>query len=603
MYDSGGTGQTFTLSLPPPDRRRGRIIALAVVGVVIVVLGVYTMLVFTLGDRVPRGTTVGGVPIGGLSRAAAEQQLREHLLPRASKPIRLRADDETYSVAPADAGLALDVPATVDRAYQPTTFNPVRVVTALVGGDEIAPALDVDGGRLDKTLDKLAAKIDNKAVEGAITFEGGTPKATKPASGRELDRSVASARVRRGFLVTSGTLELPTVEHTPSVDQAEIARAMREFARPAMAGPVALQVGDGSLDVSPAEVGTALRMTGDDSGQLKPSLDGKVLAKTVASKLAAVQVAPKDATIAIVNNKPRIEPSKPGHTVPPDKLSRAVLSVLTKTGGARVARVETVTKEPELTTKALQDLGIRQVVGEYTTYFPHAAYRNTNIGRAAELIDGHLFKPEETFSLNGIVGERTAANGFAKGFVIKGGRLREELGGGVSQVATTTYNAAFFAGMDDVEHRPHGFYIDRYPVGREATVYWGSLDLKWRNNTPHGVYVQAWRELSNPSHKGSVTVRLWSTKYWTVKSDISDRYNVRKPKTIHDPKPGCVEQETGVPGFDVDVRRWLYHGGQQVRAERDHVRYNAEDQVVCGPPPTNPPATKPPTEQPPAVDE
>lgn len=125
-----------------------------------------------------------------------------------------------------------------------------------------------------------------------------------------------------------------------------------------------------------------------------------------------------------------------------------------------------------MTTKAVQQLGVKQVVGEFTTTYPHADYRNTNIGRAAELIDGTLIKPGGTFSLNGLVGERTAANGFTEGFVIKGGRLREELGGGVSQVATTTYNAGFFAGMDDVEHRPHGFYIDRYPVGREATVYW-----------------------------------------------------------------------------------------------------------------------------------
>ena len=71
--------------------------------------------------------------------------------------------------------------------------------------------------------------------------------------------------------------------------------------------------------------------------------------------------------------------------------------------------------------------------------------------------------------MNGIVGERTAANGFVEGFVIEGGKFKRELGGGVSQSATTTFNAMFFAGLKDVEHRPHTLYIDRYPAGREAT--------------------------------------------------------------------------------------------------------------------------------------
>ena len=589
MYEPGGQGQ---FSGPPlPERRRGRIIALAVGAVVIVLVGVYTMLVFALGDRVPRGTTVAGVEVGGLSHGATEARLRERLVPRSERAMRLTADGKTYTLDPAEAGLALDVPATAAEVYVPKTFNPVSMVRALVGGGEVAPVLTVDQERLDASLDKLAAKIDQKATEGAITFAGGTPKATQPETGHELDKPGASALMQREFLRASGSIALPTADLTPSVDEAEVRRAMREYAQPAMAaGPVLLQVGDESFEATPAEIGSGLRMTGDKSGTLVPALDGAVFSKAVAEKLNEVQVKPKDASITISGGKPTVVPGRQGHTVPPDKLSRAVLGALPKTGPARVARVESVTKDPKLTTQAVQALGIREVVGEFTTYYPHADYRNTNIGRAAELINGTLLKPGGVFSLNGLVGERTVDNGFAKGFVIKGGRLREELGGGVSQVATTTYNAAFFAGMDDVEHRPHGFYIDRYPVGREATVYWGSLDLKWRNNTPHGVYVQSWRNLSDAGGRtGSVTVRLWSTKYWTVKSDISERYNVRKPKLIYDEKPGCVEQETGVAGFDVDVRRWLYRDGKQVRAERDHVKYNAEDQIVCGPRPTPPP--------------
>ncbi|MEQ7124011.1 VanW family protein [Actinopolymorpha sp. B11F2] len=594
MYEPGGTGQAFAIP-PPPERRRGRIIALAVGGVLIVVLGLYTMMVFSLGDRVPRGTTIAGVPLGGLTRAAAEARLRDQLLPRADQPIKVTAAGKSYSLKPADLGLALDVSATADAAYLARTFNPVRVVDALVGGEEAAPVLTVDHERLDKSMAALARKVDTPAKEGRITFAGGTPKASEPASGHELDQPRAADTLQREFLLTSGPIDLQTADVTPRVSAGEVKRAMRDFANPAMAAPVTVQVGDESFEATPAEIGTSLQMVAGEGGKLTPKLDGKALTKALGGKLTEVQVKPKDATIVISGGQPTIRPGKIGHTVPPDKLAAAVVRALPKSADQRLARVETVTAQPKLTTAMAEKLGVKEVVGEFSTQYPHADYRNINIGRAAELINGTLIKPGETFSLNGIVGERTEANGFAKGLVIKGGRLREELGGGVSQVATTTYNAAFFAGMEDVEHRPHGFYISRYPVGREATVYWGSLDLKWGNNTPYGVYVQAWRNLSSPSSYGGVTVRLWSTKYWTVKSETSDRYNIKQGKVIHDPKPGCVPQETGVDGFEVDVRRWIYRGDELVASELDHVKYNAEDQIICGPEPeeTPPPEAAP----------
>ena len=99
--------------------------------------------------------------------------------------------------------------------------------------------------------------------------------------------------------------------------------------------------------------------------------------------------------------------------------------------------------------------------------------------------------------------------------------FREELGGGVSQVATTTYNAAFFAGMDDVEHHPHAFYLDRYPMGREATLYYGSLDLRFKNSTKYGVLINAWVNRSTPGRKGEMHVQMWSTKVWDIKAGLS----------------------------------------------------------------------------------
>ncbi len=575
---------------------RGRVIVLAAVGVLAVLLGGYAILAVTLGGSVPRGTSVGGVDVSGLTRDQAGQRLRDRLLPRADDSFEVSVRGKAYTLRPADAGLVLDLPATLDAVYVPRTLNPVEVSRALRGGGDVAPVLTVDHARLDTAVSKLAKEVRKTGSPGGITFADGTAKAAEPVVGYRLDTAGSADRIEQEFLRTSAPIGLPVAEQKPKVGQAEVRRAMREFATPAMSGPVKVRVNDKSFEVTPAEVAGALTMVPGDSGRLTPRLDAAAFERAVADRLKAVQVEPKDASVRIFAGRPTVVPATHGQTVPPADLARAVVAALPKSGAERAATVRTKLTDPKFTTKAAQDLGVKQVVGEFTTYYPHAAYRNTNIGRAGQLINNRLIKPGETFSLNGIVGERTEANGFTKGFVIEGGRLREDLGGGVSQVATTTYNAGFFAGMQDVEHRPHAFYIDRYPVGREATVYWGYIDLKWRNNTPYGVLVQTVNKLSSPGKQGSITVRLWSTKYWTVKGQTSSRYNFREPKVIFDDKDGCVPQD-GLRGFDVDVIRKLYRGSTLEKTEKDHVRYSPEDRITCGPAPT----PGKPTPKPPAV--
>jgi vancomycin resistance protein YoaR len=226
-------------------------------------------------------------------------------------------------------------------------------------------------------------------------------------------------------------------------------------------------------------------------------------------------------------------------------------------------------------------LRIKQVTGQFTTYFPYLPYRNINIGRAAALINGTVLKPGEIFSLNQVVGERTKANGFTEGYIIKDGRFRKELGGGVSQSATTTFNAMFFAGLKDIQHKPHGLFIDRYPPGREATVAWPSLDLKFQNDTKYGVLVQAYIVKATPSGRGSITVRMWSTKtYDKVAATDPIKSNFTTGRDIKDDSKDC-EPTSPVRGFDVRFQRLFYQDGSVVRRENFSWRYEPTNRVIC----------------------
>ena len=313
--------------------------------------------------------------------------------------------------------------------------------------------------------------------------------------------------------------------------------------------------------------------------------------------MTTVGTKPADASFKVVNGKPEIVPAKVGATFNIDDLETKFPTVVTQPAGKRSVEVQAAVVQPKFTTEAAKKLGIKEQVSTFTTHFPYANYRNVNLSRAAQLINGTVLKPGETFSLNKTVGERTDANGFTEGFIIKNGLFRKELGGGVSQIATTTFNAMFFAGLEDVEHKPHSVYISRYPEGREATVAWPSLDLSFKNTTPYGVLITARVGKASPGSQGSATVSMYSTKYWDIGSRKSDRYAYTGAPTRYLDAPDC-EASGGGPGFQVDVFRDFRKVGSKavVRTEKFHTVYNPEPRLICG----KKPAPKPPKPAPPA---
>src|SRR5690606_9433031 len=170
--------------------------------------------------------------------------------------------------------------------------------------------------------------------------------------------------------------------------------------------------------------------------------------------------------------------------------------------GATEVEIDVVTTEPELTTEEAENLGIREPVGGnhawrdgqpttagpgFTTYYAPGQPRVTNIHRIADMVRGVVILPGETFSVNEHVGPRTIEKGFVPAGAIRDGEHVDEVGGGVSQFATTLFNAAYFAGLDIPVSQAHSEYFPRYPLGREATMGHPAPDLQIRNNTPYGV--------------------------------------------------------------------------------------------------------------------
>ena len=564
---------------PARSRRDRRRTWFAVTGVVVLLVGGYALAVAFSGDTIARGTRVGDVSIGGLTVAQAEQRLSADLLPQTDEPITVEVDGTEHRLDPDELGLSLDVDATVDHAHGGSRIDPRVLWDSWFGGEPIAPVLDVDQDRLIDRVRALADTVDQPAVEPSVEFTAAGPVPHPARVGTTLDPPGAVVAILDAWLVETDPIELPVETAEPALDQGDLDAAVEDLARPAMSAPVRLREGARTWTVSPRAFAPALTIEAVD-GELAPVVDGGVLAERVPRLLDAAGEEPRDATVRIRDDKPVVVPAHAGVRAEPADLADALAAALAADN--RTARVTGKRVPPEVGTREVRSWKITEQVSSFTTYYPHEDYRNTNIGRAAELINGTVLQPGDTFSLNDTVGERTAENGFTVGYVISNGIFARDYGGGVSQVATTTYNAAFFAGMKDVEHKPHSFYIDRYPMGREATVAWPTVDLRFQNTTPYGVLIEAWIVPSTPSGRsGEMHVRMWSTKHWTIKARSSGPYAYTSPGTqIIKDDPGCVPT-TGYSGFDIDTYRDFYRDGDKLRTETFHTTYIPADTVIC----------------------
>jgi vancomycin resistance protein YoaR len=566
------------------ERAGGRLVLVLILALALLLAGGYAAAALAAGDKIPRGTSIAGVDIGGLTQDEAERRLREDLADRADAPIEISVDGAgPVSLTPAEAGLSVDYAASVAEAGGDQAWNPKNLWDYYTGGDDLDAVVDVDDAALRAAVDEVSADTGTPARDGKVRFTRTGVRTKDPKVGSAVDPEAAADALVAAYLDEDPSVDLEVGPSQPDIDAEDVQEALETFANPAMSGPVTLVFDKSRVRLSPRQYAKALSME-PSGGELVPTVDADRITELVEGATSGAG-APVDARVELVNGRPKVIPSKPGVTFDPADITDTFLDLVARPEGGRVLEVEATVDEADFTTRDARDLGIKEEISEFPTHFPYAEYRNINIGRAAELVNGTVLKPGETFSLNGVVGERTRENGFTTGFIISNGIFKEDLGGGVSQMATTLFNAMFFAGLEDIEHKPHSFYIDRYPAGREATVAWPTVDLQFKNDTEYGVLIEAFVNDSTPSSQGTVTVRMYSTKIWDITASASERYAYVGPGTRTLDTPDCYPN-TGFSGFQIDVTRiFKKHGESEVHhTEKFHTSYTPADTVICKPP-------------------
>ena len=293
-----------------------------------------------------------------------------------------------------------------------------------------------------------------------------------------------------------------------------------------------------------------------------------------------IETTPINAVLEVKDGRSVVVPERNGVRIDKNTLIQAMQS------GEQEIKIPIIVTDAEVTAQEIEALLYRDVLGIFTTRFDSSTTgRTTNIRRAAKSIDGYIIEPGAEFSFNKVVGERTVANGFAIGKVYEAGRVVDGIGGGICQVSSTLYTVALYANLEITERTNHTFTVAYLPTGQDATVSYGTLDFRFKNNKKYPVKISA--EVAG----ATLTIKIIGTQTdpdlkISVENFTIDTKNyqvVTKPNPDFNATRNVVTQ-SGITGKTVDSYKVYIRNGVEEKRELLHrSRYNSLDEIVLTP--------------------
>ncbi|MDF3070256.1 MAG: Vancomycin B-type resistance protein VanW, partial [Polyangiaceae bacterium] len=415
---------------------------------------------------------------------------------------------------------------------------------------------------------------------GAIRVEQGVARALPPRAGRAI--SVNEARKAVEDAIAHGRVQAPVVLQavsvTPEVAAGSLERALAQAER-ALSRRVVLESGSRRIELEPAELG-ALLASHVVADEPTLSIDMGKLDAWLAPRRASLEAPARDATFEVsAQDEVKVVPGASGVKLSTEAVSQA-LWVAAQSDSHHAELPLQHEPLPSRTTEQAEMLGIRRLVGAFTTRHPCCQPRVDNIHRIAALVDGLIVEPGQQVSVNAIVGPRTLKNGFVLAPSIEDGEMVDTIGGGVSQFATTLFNALFRAGFEIIERKPHTYWFPRYPMGIEATLSWPHPDIVFKNDTSAGLLVK-----TSFTDK-SITVKLYGDVGGRrVVTKVSDRRDIVQPAVELLPNRAVPPDEEkvkegGMIGWSVLVERSVTFADGSKREDKRKVTYKPKPRRV-----------------------
>jgi vancomycin resistance protein YoaR len=438
--------------------------------------------------RILPGIHAGSVDLSGLTPAAARSRLGAAYASAGEGELVVTAGDRTFRISYADLGRRIDLDglvadaATIGRAGSPFDRLVGNARTAL-RGVELQPRMLVDEAGLATRIEAAGAFVDRQPTDASVTNGPSGFQLAVGRNGVRADREAPLAKATAALLQldapASVEVSIPTADIEPTITTAEATEAKAAAER--IAGDIDVTVGDKKWTIKASTVRTWMRLAPTVDGRYVPILNVTGPVETLEAIAAKVKVAPRNASFLVGQNGKvfGVAAGGDGKALDVKATSRLLVQTLqaraTNTTATAVPAVVTVTHPALTTAEATKAAPLMKRISTWTTYFSIGEKNGfgANIWIPSKLIDGYVVAPGETFDFWRAVGPVTAARGFRQGGAIINGRTEPQgaLAGGICSCSTTLFNAALRAGLKMGARHNHYYYIDRYPLGLDATVF------------------------------------------------------------------------------------------------------------------------------------
>jgi len=618
-----------------------------VAGLVLLLLTAYGLTRLASRGEVMGRVEVSDTQIGGLDEEQALSALVAVEEQHVGRPAVFNIEGKFVSMQPPEAGLDINEQAIADEALlvgrNGNVFSEFAWWISHIFDTVHVPVRgSIDDVAIGEVFDTWDAEvIALPPSPGGVILTDGRPTAVYPEVGTGVDRPAARAIVEASLLsLEPEHTSIPTTTIVPVLTDEDVDRAVDQ-AEAMLVEPIQLDHQDVDVVFTVDQLTESFRSetVTESEPRIVNSFDPELIDNYLDSIRDQVEAEPVNATFEISGDSISIVPGTSGTQIDAEETAvRLADAAMTAERTGELPLIEAA--EPEVTTEDLESLNINHLVAQFTTYYDCCQDRVVNIHTIADEVDGTIVGAGQTFSLNDHVGQRTLEDGYLPAGTIIAGEVEDTVGGGVSQFTTTMYNAVFWGGYEDVEHKPHSYYFSRYPEGVEATLNWRTPDLKFRNNTDYGILIDT------TYTDTSITVRMFgendgrtlkgeqsggASRAWVdteggpnalhVKGSVSDRFaETDPPEPRYEPNPdfGVNQQDqtqTELGGWSVTVTRRILLGGDEnevVSEQEWTVRYAPRFAVfevhpcmvpgtstACPTTTTVPPTTVPPTTVPP----
>jgi len=559
-----------------------RVAALAIVGTV---GGALVGFLFAGSPaRIAAGVRVAGVNVGGLTASQATAKLERQASAVSQVPVVFTAVGHTWSLRPANLGVQADWHAAAKLALQQGDglgpFRGLRRIGVRVFGADVSPPTGVTERSLDYELGRMSRVIDAPHSDAAIVLHGLQARVSAGSTGRVVDRQAAGNTLVHALagLHRGGHVDLPVRVDPQSVSAADLQPALAQV-RTALSRRVRMNLGAASWWLPKRQLASILALPHDGSRKL--AVGGPGATRYFARLARGINRPAQNASFNILESgRVAVVPAKLGRVLSVRPTERSILAAAVSPV-SRNARVVVTDRPPDRTTAEARAMGITTRVSRYETIYGGEANRIHNVQLVARLIDRKLIGPGSTFSFNRTTGARTADKGFLEAPVIINGELGTGLGGGVCQVSTTVFNAAYEAGLKITSRTNHALYISHYPQGRDATVNYPDVDLRFVNDTGH------WLLLRTFVGSSSLVVDLYGAPlHRRVESETRPLVTTGGPPVKRIPDPALYVgvtsvEESGSPSSSTSVRRRVYaSSGALLYDDTWYSSYRGETRVV-----------------------